>query len=349
MSAKFERFISTRVKKDVEEEEKPRIAIYWCASCGGCEIAFLEIAERILDLAEKIEIVFCPCIMDIKYHDVWDMPDDYIDITLFNGAIRNDEHLEMAYLLRDKSKILVAYGSCAAKGCIPALANFNSKKEIFDYVYKESPSTVNPEGITPQPIVEVPEGELELPAFWDCVKTLDQIVQVDYYVPGCPPAQKTTNELVDVILSGKLPKHGSYIGSATKSVCDDCPRERKEKKIKKIKRPHLSEIDPEVCLLDQGFLCCGPATRGGCGAQCPSVNMPCIGCYGPLDGIEDQGAKMLGVIASVLDYEDEEDIKKAMEDIVDPAGYLYKFSMSKSLLFKNRHEKFKADKERLRV
>lgn len=339
MAARFTRSGKKKAREIRGEAGKAKIAIYWAASCGGCEIAFLEIAERIIEFMDKADLVFCPCLMDVKYQDVRNMPEDFIDVTLFNGAIRNDEHLEIAKLLRDKSKIFIAYGSCADKGCIPALANFATRQEIFDYVYKDSPSVDNPEGKMPKTTTYVPGGQLELPAFWDCVKSLDQVVDVDYYVPGCPPSRKTIDELLDVLLTGSLPAEGGYIGSTGKSVCEVCERDRKEKKIKQIKRPHLHEIDSKECLLDQGFLCCGSATRGGCGALCPTANMPCIGCYGGLDEIEDQGSKMLSVVASVLDYEDEKEIEKAMEEIVDPAGYFYKFSMAKSYLFRKIEEK----------
>jgi F420-non-reducing hydrogenase small subunit len=171
--------------------------------------------------------------------------------------------------------------------------------------------------------------------------SLDQIVDVDYSVPGCPPTPKSTNALLDALFSGKLPAPGSVIGANSKSVCDECDRDRKEKRITRIKRPHLDVIDPVECLLDQGFLCCGPATRGGCTALCPTANMPCIGCYGPLNGVEDYGAKMLSVVASVLDHEDKGKIDKALEDLIDPAGYFNKFSGSKSLLFKKRNDLIK--------
>ena len=100
---------------------RPRIAIYWAASCGGCEIAFLEIQERILDLMEAAELVFCPCLMDIKVIDVEAFPDGHIDACLWNGALRTEENVRLARLLRRKSKALIAYGACASLGGIPGL------------------------------------------------------------------------------------------------------------------------------------------------------------------------------------------------------------------------------------
>ncbi len=112
---------------------KPKFAMYWAASCGGCEIAVLNIHEKILDVDANFEVVFWPVAMDAKYKDVEAMEDGSILLTLFNGAIRNDENEHIAKLLRRKSKLLVAFGSCANEGCMPALANLSSVKEIDGY------------------------------------------------------------------------------------------------------------------------------------------------------------------------------------------------------------------------
>jgi len=111
---------------------KPKLALYWAASCGGCEITILDIEEKILDVANFFDIVLWPCAMDFKYEDVEKMEDGEILITLFNGAIRTSENEYLAKLLRQKSKILVAFGSCAHEGCIPGLANLYPKEEIFE-------------------------------------------------------------------------------------------------------------------------------------------------------------------------------------------------------------------------
>ena len=124
---------------------KLKIAFYWAASCGGCEIAVLDINEKILDVVQIADVVFWPVALDIKYKDVEAMADKYIDITFFNGSIRNSEQEHMAKVLRQKSKTLVAFGSCAHQGSIPGLANLNDKKEIFDQVYIKDKSNVNPQ------------------------------------------------------------------------------------------------------------------------------------------------------------------------------------------------------------
>ena len=311
---------------------KLKLALYWAASCGGCEIAQLQIGEKILKLAEVADIVFWPVAIDAKYKDVEAMPEKSIDVCLFNGAIRNSEQEHMAKMLREKSKILIAYGSCAYEGCIPGLANMFNRQMIFERAYLETPSTDNKDKTFPQTSCKVTEGEITLPEFYDTVKSLCQTVEVDYIVPGCPPEEKTTWLALEALIEGKLPPKGTVITDNVKSVCDDCPRTKNEKKIKKFYRTFEIIPDTETCLLEQGLLCAGIATRGGCGAPCPQANMPCTGCYGPVDGVIDQGAAFLGAVASVIDSDDPEEIQKIVNDIPDPVGTFYRYSLPASLL-----------------
>lgn len=309
-----------------------RLAFYWAASCGGCEISVLEIGEHIFDVADVADIVFWPAVLDFKYADVERMPDRSIDVCFFNGGIRLSENERIANLLRQKSKVLVAFGSCACEGCIPGLANLKRREDIFQRVYKETPSTNNPEGRLPVIKVQVDEGELELPQFYEQLKTLAQVVDVDYFIPGCPPVGEQVWAGIQAIAGGKLPPKGSFIGCSERALCDECPRKREKKKIKKIYRNYELLPDREKCLLDQGVLCMGPATRGGCSALCVKANMPCIGCYGPPPGIVDQGAKMISALSSVIDAKDEEEAEKILADIFDPAGTFYFFGLANSQL-----------------
>jgi len=315
--------------------EKLKLAFYWAASCGGCEIAVLDINEKILDVVKIADIVFWPVALDIKYKDVEAMADKYIDICFFNGSIRNSEQEQMAKMLRQKAKTLIAFGSCAHEGCVPGLANLHDSKEILDYVYLKEKSVVNPEGIVPQPETKVKEGTLEIPRFYDTVKTLAQTVDVDYYVPGCPPPVKLIAEAVDAIAAGKLPPKGSVL-APLKAVCDECPRKRENKKIDKIYRVHEKVPEPEKCLLEQGILCMGLATRSGCGAQCLQVDMPCTGCQGPGPNMPEIGAGMITALAAILGYDEKnlsaEDVEKLMSQIKDPVGTFYMYSLPASIL-----------------
>ena len=325
--------------------EKPKLAMYWAASCGGCEISVLNIGDKILIVDEVFDLAFFPCIADFKNSDVEGYPDDHIDVCLFNGAIRTSDNEEMAKLLRRKSKILVAYGSCAYEGCIPALSNLTTKDETFNTVYFDNQSIDNPDKVVPLVETQVPEGTLTLPSFYNTVKSLDQVVDVDYYLPGCPPEPEQIWAVLEVVVNallneGPLPPPGSIVGAGTVAVCEECPLEKNVKTITQFYRPHEIQPEPDICLLEQGLVCVGPATRSGCGALCPQVGMGCRGCYGPLDGVEDQGAKMLSAIASVVgvgqsgddEHELEERINAVMDTLADPSGTFYRFSMAHSLL-----------------
>jgi len=318
---------------------KLKVALYWAASCGGCEIATLAIGEKILKLADAADIVFWPVAIDAKYGDVEKLPDKSIDACLFNGAIRNTENEHMAKLLRQKSKILIAYGSCAVEGCIPGLANFYNTGLIMENTYRDTASTDNPSGIMPQPKTTVPEGELELPELYDTVKTLAQTVEVDYFVPGCPPEEKTTWLALESLITGNLPPKGSTIVHRSSAVCNDCPRIKHEKKIKAFHRVYEIIPEPDICLLEQGLLCCGIGTRGGCGAPCPQANMPCTGCYGPVEGVRDQGSHLLSAWASIIDSNDPEEINKILDGIIDPAGTAFRYSLPDSMVNRARIQK----------
>ncbi len=316
---------------------KLKLAVYWAAACGGCDVAVLDVDEKILQVAEAADIVFWPLAADPKYKDVEKMEDGSIDVCLFNGAIRNSENHEMAELLRRKSKILVAFGSCSSFGGIPGLANLTNREEAFNCVYFESVSTGNQGKVVPKTSCQVPEGELTLPKYYNTVYTLDQVVDVDYYLPGCPPTTELVMKAIETIVSGDLPPKGSVI-AGTKTLCDECSKKKEGKKIKEYKRLVEVEIDPEICLLEQGIVCCGPATREGCGAICPSVNMPCRGCFGPTDNNIDQGAQLVGALASIIDSNDPEEIRKITGKLVDPAGTFYRFSLPGSMLMRKREE-----------
>ncbi len=164
------------------------------------------------------------------------------------------------------------------------------------------------------------------------MRTLDQTVDVDYYVPGCPPVGEQVAAVMGNIVGGKLPAKGSVIGASDRSLCDECKRVKGDRKIKKIVRTYEIVPDTEKCLFDQGIICMGPATRGGCGAQCLSANMPCRGCYGPVPGVLDQGAKMLSALSSNFDSENEEEIERIASGVVDPIGTFYRYGLARSLL-----------------
>lgn len=327
---------------------KPKVAFYWCASCGGCEEAIVDLNEDLVKVAELVDIAFWPCAMDFKTAVVRKMKPDELAVAFINGAVRTDEQEEMVHLLREKAQLVVSFGSCSHMGGIPGLANFWNRESIFESSYgARCPSIDNPDGIVPQTKSKVPEGELTLPAVHDTVKSLDQVIDVDYYLPGCAPAPYLTMQAITAILEGKLPQKGTVL-APEKTLCDVCSRnDTKPDKIsiKEVKRISLTEVDPEKCFLTEGVICLGPVTRSGCSEEgdgrCIAANMPCRGCYGPPPGVVDMGAKMVSALASIIGLEDEEnmdeeEVGKLIDQIVDPAGTFYRFSMPASLLRRKR-------------
>ncbi len=312
-------------------DKKLKLAIGLGATCSGCDIALLDINEKILNLVAVADIVFWPTGIDAKQKDLENMRDGSIDVGIYHGTVRNSENEEIAKLLREKSNILIAFGSCACYGGIPGLANISTKEGIFEVVYKKTKSTENPEFVTPQTSLSFDGRTLTLPELYDTARSLDQTVEVDYYLPGCPPPVQLIELAISAIVGGELPSKGSVIAS-DKSLCDECPMEREDKKISMVYRPYEIVPDPKKCLLEQGIICLGPATRGGCEAKCIKVNMPCEGCLGPLPNSKDQGSSMLSAIASILGVEEEEKIseeklKELTEKILDPLGTFYRFTL----------------------
>ncbi len=324
--------------------EKIKIALAQGATCSGCDIAILDLDVELLKLFEVADLTFAPLAADIKFKDVEAMADGEITICLYHGAVRNSENEYVAKLLRKKSKIMVAYGACAAFGGIPGLANVTTKNKILDTVYDETATTVNPEHTRPQTHFITPQGhDLELPELFEDVKTLDEVVDVDYIIGACPPTREMNVKLLQIVLdfvNGKapLPPKGIILASE-RTLCDECPRQKPEKVfIDEIKSIDYTELDPEKCFLEQGILCFGPATRAGCDSKCINVNMPCRGCMGPTAAVLDHGGSMLSALASILKVSSvetelpEEDIEKLMEKMRDPLGTLYRFTLPKSLL-----------------
>ena len=242
--------------------DKPKVAFYWCASCGGCEEAVVDLEEQILKVVDAVDIVLWPVAMDFKRRDVEAMPDKSIAVAFINGGVRMSEQEEWVRMLRKKAQLVVAFGACAHLGGIPGLANLNDKRQVFETVYQDVPSEDNPARTVPGEHSQVDGHALALPAFWDDVKALDQVIDVDYYLPGCAPPPKLIWAAIEAILTGTLPPKGAVL-SPNKACCDDCPRKDSKPdriELTEIKRPATHIADPELCFLAQGFVCMGPVS-----------------------------------------------------------------------------------------
>jgi F420-non-reducing hydrogenase small subunit len=312
---------------------KLQIALYWGAACGGCDVAVLDTNEFILDVAALADIRFWPIAVDGKYADVEALGDGELDAAIFNGAVRNGENEHVARLLRRKSKLLVAFGSCAHMGGIPGLANLTTREEIFATCYVDCPSIEPGNRTVPQPSTPANGfGTLRIPEFYRRVYRLADVVDVDYYVPGCPPAPEQVKKVLLALAGGELPPKGAVLGASDRTLCDDCPRTKTEKKVKRFYRPFEVVQDSSRCLMEQGILCMGSATRSGCGVRCPNSNQGCRGCYGPPPGVRDQGAKFLSAVAGIVDSKDPAEIDRILDGLPDFLGLAYRFSVPGSTL-----------------
>lgn len=276
-----------------------KIASEWLNSCSGCEISIVDMGARLLDVLSLVEFVHIPVLIDHKYYgqcgekDHIDIPEAAVGI--ITGGIRNEEHLEVALEMRKKCGTIIALGTCATHGGIPALCNSSTTEDIFKTYYTT---------VTTDPVDAVPhEG---IPELLDRCYALDEKIHVDVMLPGCPPH----SDQIAAALMGLLKGEPAVLES--KSVCDTCPTIRKGKgNVKKLSRflhapagcgPHEA-VEDMPCLLEQGFLCMGAVTRGGCGGdavtpRCLLARVPCRGCYGPVRHDGNQQLDMLNILAS---------------------------------------------------
>jgi F420-non-reducing hydrogenase small subunit len=161
---------------------------------------------------------------------------------------------------------------------------------------------------------------------------------VDYFMPGCPPESHQIAAVIDLVIQvvkgkAQLPPKGSVIGAGNSTVCDECKRTRDVKMIKAFRRiQEVAPLDPNLCILEQGVPCNGPATRSGCDARCPRAGAQCIGCYGPAEGVIDYGARLITAFASVVDAKEPAEIEAILDGIPDPTGQFYRFNLADSLL-----------------
>lgn len=275
-----------------------KVAQEWFSICGGCEVTILDVGEPLLDVLPELEFVHMPVIMDHKLYgqtgENSEMNIPEADVGIISGGIRNEENRKLAELMRSRVNTLIAMGSCASFGGIPALANQFTLDELYERVYRGNSTTVPG---------ETPSGDV--PALTDRVYGLHEVVKVDLHLPGCP----TTPDMFVAALMHLL--KGTPFEVSEKSVCDTCPTIREKKAVSALKRPLEpiegagEPLDQVRCLMEQGFLCLGPATRAGCGGmeagtpRCIRAYMPCRGCFGPLSLTANPMVDMMGALSTI--------------------------------------------------
>jgi F420-non-reducing hydrogenase small subunit len=276
-----------------------KVAQEWLAICGGCEVTILDLGKTLLDILPKLEIVHMPVLHDHKLFgqtgEKNNMEIPQADVGIISGAVHTKENEEVCKQMRAKVKTLIAMGACACYGGVPALRNLYGVPEVYEMVYRK--------GVTTDP-AEPPSKEL--PPLTDKVMAVSEVVKVDVMLPGCPTTPELFAEAVTSLLEGKPFK------LSDKSVCDECPTKREKKAAAgmALKRPLAkiaekgTELSSMRCLMEQGYLCLGPATRSGCGGhekvpRCIKAYMPCRGCFGPLRHDANPMVDMMGALSTI--------------------------------------------------
>lgn len=236
---------------------KLKLNTEWLTGCGGCHVALVDLHDKLLDVLGAVEIQHCPVMTDVK-----DIPE--ADIGIVTGAIRNEHDYAAAVAMRKACKKIISFGTCAVYGGLTGAASVHTKEEILDRVYVDSPST---EGGGP-PTQRVPPLQ-------HVVRPIDEVIDVDLYLPGCPPHASFIFDALISLVEGREPK------SKDENVCGRCTREMKVTEVDTIKSFHEGIPDPDLCFLSQGYICLGSVTLDRCNAPCMSSGVPCTGCCGP--------------------------------------------------------------------
>lgn len=313
--------------------KKKKVAIFAASGCRGCEHAILNIHYQVQSLSRWIDVVFWPYLLGSESSDLDRL--DAVDVCFFAGAVTTADQRRMAERLRAKSEAMVACGSCAAFGGMPSLTNL--KKDGC-------------QGLDNAPGQGDTGKHPMLPQMEKRVAALEQVVPVDYVIPGCQPTQsllwagiqalacgprsqsklsyaaaRLPAAVAQAVTAGITPPKGACF-AGDKAVCASCSRVKEEKKFKAAIRPYDQYDETGRCLLEQGLVCLGISTREGCGGLCTGVGQPCRGCFGKAEAVYDPGAKMVSAVSSTFASESQEEIEQMAAKLIDLSGTFYRYT-----------------------
>jgi F420-non-reducing hydrogenase small subunit len=240
--------------------DKAKLSIEWLSGCSGCELGIVDLHEKLLAVLAEVDLVRCPILMDTK---------DYVpaDVGLITGSIRTEHDIESAHKMRAACKTIIAFGTCPVYGGPQSAGYAHTTQELLAGAYVNNPTT-NTNNIPDQ-----------VPTLLDGNRPLDSEIEVDIYLPGCPPHAAYILEALLSLLRGREPKIGRH------NVCFNCDRVMTKTDVAEISRNYAGKLDPKVCFLSQGVLCFGSATLDRCMAPCPKIGVPCFSCGGPSESI----------------------------------------------------------------
>ncbi len=237
-----------------------RFAVLQLSGCAGCEVSLLNADEWV----DRFKLVYMPLVVS-----TYDIPE--VDMLLISGGVRTDEDLYKLRSAVKRADQVVAVGTCAISG---GVANLGDRDEVREVFFAEA-------------------QRHHVPRLLAKSHPVDAYVDVDLYLPGCPP----TPELFMAVLLGDPDFQASKI------VCQECGRTKlRDMRPKQLVGFQQGRVLPDICLINQGYLCIGSSTRGGCRAPCPRAGHPCVGCRGPSDAfIEKDSEVWLRSIKRVFD------------------------------------------------
>jgi F420-non-reducing hydrogenase small subunit len=237
--------------------QKVRLNTDWLSCCGGCHVAIVDVHEKILNVLEAIEIQHCPVLTDVKSY-----PE--AEVGILTGAIRTAHDRHVAEEMRRKCKAVIAFGTCAVYGGLPGAALAHSREDIMRQVYTDNPTTVT--SICPDKEI----SELE-----KMVTPIDEAIDVDLYLPGCPPHPYFIFDALTALVENR------GLNAKQETVCAKCRRHMKKTDVSEIREDHDGIPDNKTCFLSQGYICLGSVTLDRCLAPCPNQGITCTGCAGP--------------------------------------------------------------------
>ncbi|MBW1981227.1 MAG: cyclic nucleotide-binding domain-containing protein [Deltaproteobacteria bacterium] len=296
----------------LRKEQRIRMALVSLSTCGSGAAVLLEDQQKLGELLERVRIVYCPMLMDQSEISE-------ADIVAIDGAVRMREDEELLREVRYKSDYLVAWGTCAAQGGIPSLANMFELEEIVEASYGETqdPFDYYLSGTRAGAGGTYQRSQM---ALLRRAGKLDDFVRVDYYLPGCPARIDYLIQLVKELRGEQQSLKLRQI------VCAECSRKPRKVEADAMFVYPRQDWDPALCFSSGASLCLGFLTKGGCGAICPSNGLPCWGCRGPSAKVlkrMKKGETLEQIILSSLRrrcHHDEEELKTVMR-ILRSCGY----------------------------
>jgi F420-non-reducing hydrogenase small subunit len=241
-----------------------KVAFMQLSSCWGCHQSLVNAHLGLLSVLPSLEIVYWPAVVDFKHDSLVARENGEIVVGFIEGMIRTKQDLENTKLIREKSQLIIAFGSCACYGNVPGLANQWPIEEVQSRKFMEVESATTK---------RIPDQFV--PGFENKVVNVDDIIKVDAYISGCPPR---TEQIVGSILF-LLGQKGFPMNE--KAFCEDCV------------------LKESGCLLDKDILCYGPVTSIGCSLKCTSKGDPCVGCMGPAKVVSNKASKLLEMTKSL--------------------------------------------------